>query len=93
MILNRVLIRPKLSKTSYELLKGTKPNIPHFRIFGCKYFVHNNGKKQLNKFDHRSDNVFFLGYSSQSKTYKVFNKRIMFVEESVHVIFDEFNVL
>jgi len=36
---------------------------------------------------------FFLGYSSHSKAYKVFNKRTLCVEESVHVLFDESNSL
>jgi len=91
-ILNRGLIRPKINKTPYELLKGRKPNISYFRIFGCKCFIHNNGKDQLDKFDPRSDEGIFLGYSSHSKAYRVFNKRTLCVEESVHVIFDEFNM-
>ncbi|XP_004500178.1 uncharacterized protein [Cicer arietinum] len=44
---NRVLIRPLLKKTPYELYKGRKPNLSYFRIFGCKYFVLNNGKEHL----------------------------------------------
>jgi len=31
-VLNRVLIRPILKKTPYELFKGRKPNISHFRV-------------------------------------------------------------
>jgi len=87
------MIRPILNKTPYELFKGRKPNIMHLRIFGCKCFVHNNGKDALGKFDLRSDEAIFLGYSSHSKTYKVFNKRTLCVEESVHVLFDESNSL
>ena len=87
------MIRPILNKTPYELFKGRKPNIMHLRIFGCKCYVHNNGKDVLEKFDPRSDDVIFLGYSSHSKAYKVFNKRTLCVEESVHVLFDEFNSL
>jgi len=30
-----------------------------------------------------------LGYSSTSKTYRVYNKRTLIIEESVHVAFDE----
>ena len=92
-IINRCMIRPILNKTPYELFKGRKPNIMHLRVFGCKYFVHNNGKNALGKFDSRSDEAIFIGYSSHSKAYKVFNKRILCVEESVHVLFDETNSL
>ena len=65
----------------------------HLRIFGCKCYVHNNEKDALGKFDPRSDEPIFLGYSSHSMAYKVLNKRTLCVEESVHVIFDESNSL
>jgi len=83
------MIRPILNKTPYELFKGRKPNIMHLRVFGCKCYVHNNWKDALGKFDPRSDEASFLGYSSHSKAYKLFNKRTLCVEESVHVLFDE----
>jgi len=85
-IINRCMIRPILNKTPYELFKGRKPNIMHLRIFGCKCYVHNDGKDALGKFDPRSDEVIFLSYSSHSKAYKVFNKRTLCIEESVHVM-------
>jgi len=62
-------------------------------VFGCKCYVHNNEKDALGKFDPRSDEAIFLGYFSHSKAYKVFNKRTLSVEESVHVLFDETNSL
>jgi len=43
-VLNRVLNRPTLKKTPYELFKGRKPNISHLKVFGCKCFILNNGK-------------------------------------------------
>ncbi|XP_021741922.1 uncharacterized protein LOC110708121 [Chenopodium quinoa] len=92
-IINRVMLRPTLNKTPYELMKGRKPNISHLRAFGCKCFVHNNGKRNIGKFDERSDEAVFLGYATNSKAYRVYNKRTMCVEESVHVIFDETNPL
>ncbi|WRX08786.1 Reverse transcriptase [Theobroma cacao] len=83
-ILNRVSIRPLISKTPYELYKGRKPNISHLRSFSYKCFVLNNGKQPLGK---------FLGYALNSKAYRVFNKRTLTVKESVHVVFDESNAL
>ena len=41
----------------------------------------------------RSDEAIFLGYSSTSKAFRVFNKRTLIVEESIHVVFDESNDL
>ncbi len=88
-VLNRAIIRPILAKTPYELYKGRKPNLSHLRVFGCKCFVHNNGKDNLGKFDSKSDEAIFLGYSLHSKAYRVFNKRTKTMEESPHVVFDE----
>lgn len=90
-IINRVSIRPILKKTPYELWRGRKLNISYFRTFGTKCFIHNNGKDNLGKFDAKSDKGIFLGYSTTSRAYRVFNKRTLVVEESMHVIFDESN--
>ncbi|KAH9671118.1 hypothetical protein KPL70_017229 [Citrus sinensis] len=45
----------------------------------------------LDKFDLKSDVGIFLGYSNSSKAYRVYNKRTLVVEESMHVTFDESN--
>jgi len=87
-VLNKIIIRPILDKTPYELLKGRKPNLLHLRFFGCKCFILNNGKDKLGKFDAKADEGIFTGYSSNSK-HIVFNKRTLTVEESIHVAFDE----
>ena len=89
-VLNRVLIRHNLNKTPYELWKYRKPNIGYFKVFGYKCFVLNT-KDNLGKFNPKSDVGIFLGYSNSSKAYRVHNKITLVVEESMHVIFDEFN--
>ena len=91
-ILNRVLIRTIIRKTPYELWNNIKPNIKYFHVFGCKYFVLNNGKDNLGKFDAKSDEAIFLGYSLNSKAYRVFNKRTLTVEESIYVVFNESDI-
>ena len=92
-IMNRALIRPILKKTPYELYKGRKPNISHLHIFGCKCFVLNNGKDNLGKFDAKSDEGILLDYSLNSKAFRIYNKRTMTIEESIHVSFDESNAI
>ena len=89
-IINRAMIRLILKKTPYELFRERKPNISYFHPFGCKCFVLNNGKDNLGKFDAKIDSIF-LGYYLTSKAFRVFNKRTLVVEESIHVIFDESN--
>ena len=88
-ILNRVSIRPLISKTPYELYKKRKPNVSHLRSFGCKCFVLNNGKHPIGKMDAKSDEAILMGYALNSKAYRVFNKTSLVVEESIHVVFDE----
>ena len=43
----------------------------------------------MGKFDEKADLGIFIGYSLTSHAYRVYNKRWMTVEESVHVVFDE----
>ena len=89
-VLNRVLLRSILKKTPYKLWRNKKPNINYFKVFGCKCFILNT-KDKLGKFDAKSDVRIFLGYSTSSKAFRVFNKRTMVVKGFIHVIFNESN--
>ncbi|GJZ25673.1 retrovirus-related pol polyprotein from transposon TNT 1-94 [Tanacetum coccineum] len=87
-ILNRILIRAILRKIPYELLRGRKPTLDYFRVFGRKCFILNT-KYYLTKFDPKSYDGVFLGYSQNSKAYIILNKHTRKVEESLNVTFDE----
>ncbi|GJU09580.1 retrovirus-related pol polyprotein from transposon TNT 1-94 [Tanacetum coccineum] len=87
-ILNQILIRAILGKTPYELLRGRKPTLDYFRGFGSKCFILNT-KDYLTKFDPKSYECVFLGYSQNSKAYIILNKHTRKVEESLNVTFDE----
>ncbi|GKA15863.1 retrovirus-related pol polyprotein from transposon TNT 1-94 [Tanacetum coccineum] len=87
-ILNRILIRAILGKTPYELLRGRKPTLDYFRVFGSKCFILNT-KDYLTKFDPKSYEGVFLGYSQNSKAYIILNKHTRKIEESLNVTFDE----
>ena len=63
----------------------------HLKVFGCKCFILNNGKDNLGKFDLKSNEGIFFGYSLHGYAYRAFNKRTMLVEESMHIAFDETN--
>jgi hypothetical protein len=58
--------------------------ISYFKIFGCQCFI-SNTKDNLDKFDAKSSEGIFLGYSTRSKAYRVFNKKNSIVEETMHV--------
>ena len=81
-------MRPLLTKTPYELWNNKKPNVSYFKVFGCKCFILNE-KDNLGKFDAKSDEGIFLGYSTVSKAFRIFNKRTLIIEESIHVVFNE----
>ncbi|GJT79947.1 retrovirus-related pol polyprotein from transposon TNT 1-94 [Tanacetum coccineum] len=87
-ILNRILIRAILGKTPYEILRGRKPTLDYFRVFGNKCFILNT-KDYLTKFDPKSYEGVFLGYSQNSKAYIILNKHTRKIEESLNVTFDE----
>ncbi|GKC42376.1 retrovirus-related pol polyprotein from transposon TNT 1-94 [Tanacetum coccineum] len=87
-ILNRIIIRAILGKTPYELLRGRKPTRDYFRVFGSKCFILNT-KDYLTKFDPKSYEGVFLGYSQNSKAYIILNKHTRKIEESLNVTFDE----
>jgi len=61
-----------MQKTSSELLNGRKPNIPYFRVFGCKCYRLKKGTR-LTKFEKKCDEGLLLGYSTTSKAYRVWN--------------------
>ncbi|GJZ70837.1 putative ribonuclease H-like domain-containing protein [Tanacetum coccineum] len=46
-------------------------------------------KDHLGKFDGKADERFFVGYSTNSKAFRVFNSRTRIVEENLHVKFSK----
>ena len=87
---NRLFLRKILDKTPYELLTKNKPNIKYFRVFGCKCFVLNKSTR-LSKFESKTIEGIFVGYGSNSYTYRYYNPLSGRVEESINVEFDENN--
>ncbi|KAK1406136.1 hypothetical protein QVD17_41423 [Tagetes erecta] len=85
---NRTLLVQDKQKTSYELLFGRKPNISYLKAFGCPVTILNLND-HLGKFESKSDDGFFLGYSSVSKAYRVFNSKTNTVIETINAKFLE----
>ncbi|GKE30651.1 putative ribonuclease H-like domain-containing protein, partial [Tanacetum coccineum] len=71
---NRVLVTKPHNKTPYELLHGRPPSISFMRPFGCPVTILNT-LDPLGKFDEKADEGFFIGYSINSKAFRVFNTR------------------
>jgi hypothetical protein len=88
--INQLYLHRILRKTSYELLTGKKPNVSYFRVFGSKCFILvKRGRKS--KFAPKAVEGFLLGYDSNTREYRVFNKSIGLVEVSCDIVFDETN--
>ncbi|GJW15802.1 putative ribonuclease H-like domain-containing protein [Tanacetum coccineum] len=85
---NRVLVVKPHNKTPYELFRGFKPALSFMRPFGCHVTILNT-LDSLGKFDGKSDEGFFVGYSLSSKAFRVYNTRTKRVEENLHIRFLE----
>ncbi|GJY25201.1 putative ribonuclease H-like domain-containing protein [Tanacetum coccineum] len=85
---NRVLVVKPHNKTPYELFRGFKPALSFMRPFGCHVTILNT-LDSLGKFDGKSDEGFFVGYSLSSKAFRVYNTRTRRVEENLHIGFLE----
>ncbi|GJQ95542.1 putative ribonuclease H-like domain-containing protein [Tanacetum coccineum] len=83
-----VLVVKPHNKTPYELFRGFKPTLSFMRPFGCHVTILNT-LDSLGKFDGKSDEGFFVGYSLSSKAFRVYNTRTGRVEENLHIGFLE----
>jgi hypothetical protein len=88
--INRLYLHHLLKKTSYKLLTGNKPNVSYFRVFESKCYILVK-KGRHSKFAPKAVEEFLLGYDSNTKAYRVFNKSSGLVEVSSDVVFDETN--
>ncbi|GJZ51013.1 putative ribonuclease H-like domain-containing protein, partial [Tanacetum coccineum] len=85
---NRVLVVKPHNKTPYELFRGFKPALSFMRPSGCHVTILNT-LDSLGKFDGKSDEGFFVGYSLSSKAFRVYNTRTKRVKENLHIGFLE----
>ncbi|GKA65402.1 ribonuclease H-like domain-containing protein [Tanacetum coccineum] len=70
----------------FYTMKGRKPTLSFMRPFGCPVTILNT-LDHLGKFDGKADDGFFVGYSINSKAFRVFSTRTRFVEENLHINF------
>ncbi|GKB33594.1 retrovirus-related pol polyprotein from transposon TNT 1-94, partial [Tanacetum coccineum] len=85
---NRSIIISTHGKTAYHIINDRKPSIKHLHIFGCTCYITRDGEN-LDKMKEKGDPCVMVGYSTQSKGYRVYNKRTRLIAESIHIKFDE----
>ncbi|GJT66792.1 putative ribonuclease H-like domain-containing protein [Tanacetum coccineum] len=69
---NRILVIKPHNKTYYELFLGKKPALGFMRSFGCPVTIRNT-IDHLGKFDGKANKGFFVGYSINSKAFRLFD--------------------
>lgn len=72
-LLNRVPTRNNPETTPYELWFKLKPNLKHLKVFGQRAFIHKPEREIESKWDVRSEEVYFVGYTPKVNTYRFFN--------------------
>ena len=86
-ILNRCPTKSLQSITPYEAWHGKKPSIGHLRVFGCLAYAL-VPMQQRRKLDDKAVKCIFVGYSAESKGYRLYHpqsKRILISQDVVFV--------
>ncbi|GJX06419.1 ribonuclease H-like domain-containing protein [Tanacetum coccineum] len=84
---NKVLVVKPHNKTPYELFRGRTPTLSFMRPFG--FLVLTTNYLRYLEFDGKSNEGFFVGYSMNSKAFRVYNIRTRKVKENLHIRFLE----
>ncbi|GJW18539.1 integrase, catalytic region, zinc finger, CCHC-type containing protein [Tanacetum coccineum] len=85
---NHSNVHIRYNKTPYELVRGRKPNIQYFYVFGYLCYP-TNDHDDLGKMKPKADIGNFIGYSESSSGFRIYNRRIKKIMETIHVKFDE----
>lgn len=90
---NRLPTKSK-QKTPFELWHKVKPDVSNLQIFGSKVYSHIPKKLIKNKFDKKAESVVFVGYSEESKAYRLLDvdtgrikisRSVVFPQRSIYV--------
>ncbi|GJU31209.1 putative ribonuclease H-like domain-containing protein [Tanacetum coccineum] len=71
-----------------KISTGRKHALSFMRPFGCPVTILNT-IDHIGRFDGKADEGLFVGYSTNSKAFRVFNSRTRIIEENLHVKFSE----
>nr|GFA78529.1 hypothetical protein [Tanacetum cinerariifolium] len=89
---NRSIIHQRFNKTPYELINGKKPDISFLHVFGALCYPKND-REDIGKLGAKGDIGFFIGYSADSCTYRVYNRRTKKIMKTMNVSFDELSAM
>nr|GEW36637.1 retrovirus-related Pol polyprotein from transposon TNT 1-94 [Tanacetum cinerariifolium] len=89
---NRSFIRLRHGKTPYELLHSKLPDLSFFHVFGALCYP-TNDSENLGKLQPKADIEIFIGYAPSKKAFRIYNRRIRRIVETIHVDFDELTAM
>ncbi|MCO5578866.1 hypothetical protein L7F22_032713 [Adiantum nelumboides] len=87
-VLNRCPTRALKIITPYESWYDKKPSVSYLRVFGCLAYAH-IPQQLRGKLDDKAVKLIFVGYSSGSKGYRLYNPATNKIFESRDVTFAE----
>src|SRR6266508_4358749 len=85
---NRAPTRALKGITPYEAWTGKKPDVSHFREFGCDVWVLDETKNK-SKLDPRSKKMVFVGFEDGSKAIRYWDKETRKIKVSRNMVFNE----
>nr|GFA98927.1 retrovirus-related Pol polyprotein from transposon TNT 1-94 [Tanacetum cinerariifolium] len=89
---NRSIIHRRFNKTPYDLINGRISDISFLHVFGALCYPKND-HEDIGKLGVKGDIGFFIGYSADSCTYRIFNRRTKKIIETMNVSFDELSAM
>ncbi|GKG12660.1 hypothetical protein Tco_0346897, partial [Tanacetum coccineum] len=78
----------KTDQSSSQLMRKRHITSLNLYIFGCTCYLTRDGEN-LDKMKEKGDPYILVGYPTQSKGYRVYNKKTRLIVESIHLRFDE----
>jgi hypothetical protein len=74
--------------TPHEAWTGEKPDVSHFREFGCDVWVLNQGEKG-SKLDPKSSKMRFVGFADEQRAIRFYDQSKRTIRVSRNVVFNE----
>nr|GEX94113.1 retrovirus-related Pol polyprotein from transposon TNT 1-94 [Tanacetum cinerariifolium] len=89
---NRSIIHRRFNKTPCVLINGKKPDISFLYVFEALCYPKND-RGDIGKLGAKGDIRFFIGYSTDFCAYRIYNRRIKKIMETMNVSFDELSAM
>ncbi|GJS75426.1 putative ribonuclease H-like domain-containing protein [Tanacetum coccineum] len=89
---NCSIVHRQFDKTPYELTNSRKLDISFLHVFGALCYPKNDGE-DIGKLGTKGDIGFFIGYSTNSCAYRVYNQRTKKIIETMNVTFEELSAI